>query len=156
MEILAAILILAGLAGSVLPLLPGPPISFIGLLIYAYKTGFSETGNYWLLIFGLLTVLSVILDYVAPSLGAKKYKASKFGTAGALIGSFLGVLSIGPFGILTGPLIGGFIGEFIYKREFKSALQSALGSFIGFLAGTLFRLMVSLAIAIYFFVILLT
>lgn len=151
MEILAAVLIILGVIGSVLPLLPGPPLSFIGLFLYAFQTKFVGVETTHLLIFGALSFISILLDYFGPILGAKKNKSSKSGVTGAVIGSIVGIFSMGPFGLFLGPLIGGFIGEYLEKKDFRIAMKTAWGAFSGFLLSTVFRLLVSVSIAVYFF-----
>ena len=141
---------LAGLLGVVLPLLPGSPLSWLGLFIYAIGTGFERISVTVVVIFFILTVLALVLDLVAPMLGAQKYKASKLGILGAFLGFTVGVFVLGPWGIILGPLIGALLGELIAGKRIEQALRSALGAFLDFLAGTLFKIVLILVMAGFF------
>lgn len=143
-------LIVVGAVGSVLPILPGPPLSFGGLWLYAWYTDYEKITPTVLVVFGILTLLTMIVDFIAPALGAKGYKASRYGIIGSLIGAFAGIFVLGPFGIIIGPFIGGFIGELIYAQNYEHATKVALGSFIGFLIGSLFKVAVIAGMLIYF------
>lgn len=148
--IISGALIIFGGLGAFLPVLPGTPLSFGGLLLYAWYTGFDKITPLALVIFGLLTIATMIVDFIAPALGAKGYKASKYGTLGSFIGAFAGFFVLGPIGVVLGPFIGGFIGELLYLASFDQAYKTAWGSFIGFLIGSAFRLGVVLAMLSYF------
>lgn len=151
--IIAFALIIAGILGAVLPFLPGLPVSYIGLLIYAWYTGFESISVLGLIIFGLLVALTILVDVFAPALAAKGHKASGFGTAGAVIGTILGVIIFGPFGILLGPFIGAFVGELANTgANTEHALKVAYAAVIGMVVGSVFKLMVGLSMTIYFLV----
>lgn len=150
MTIVAGILIFLGLAGAVLPFLPGPPLALAGLIIYAVAQGTDKVSVLAILVFSVLTILTLILDFLAPVLGAKGYKASRYGVVGSFVGAIFGMFVLGPLGIIIGPFIGGFCGEILANRGAYSAWRTAIGSFVGFLVGTVFRLGVTLAIAGYF------
>jgi len=153
--ILTSFLILLGLAGSFLPILPGPPLAWAGLLVYGIFTDFQEATVLAIVIFGILTALTMVIDMLAPVLGAKGYKATRSGIIGALIGALIGVFVAGPIGIALGPLVGAFIGEYIAHRDHERALKAAWGAFVGFLVGSLIKVVVVLAMAAYFISILL-
>jgi hypothetical protein len=123
-----------GLLGSFLPVLPGPPLSWLGLLLL-YLTDDVPT-NYWMLgITFALTITIGILDYVNPSHGTKRFGGSSYGVWGTNIGLIVGIIVPIPFGFLIGPFVGAFVGEMIYNStDHKRALKAATGSFIGFLA----------------------
>lgn len=146
------ILILLGIAGSILPALPGPPISWIGLLlIYLIP---QITVNYWILGSTLfLTILIVILDYVLPSEGTKRFGGTKYGVWGTNIGLIAG-LFFPPIGFIIGPFLGAFVGELIYNSSDKnSALKAAFGSFLGLLASTFMKVMFCLMLLGIYFVV---
>ncbi|MFN4086323.1 MAG: DUF456 domain-containing protein [Spirosomataceae bacterium] len=126
-----------GLAGAVLPL-PGPPLSFIGILVLhtTEKVQFSDT---FLWTWGLITVASVIFDYYAPIFTAKKLGGSKWGTWGATIGMLIG-LFLGPLGLFIGAFIGALLGELLQGVTLEKATKVALGTFIGFAAGIILKL----------------
>ncbi|MCJ1807531.1 hypothetical protein BWK63_12280 [Flavobacterium covae] len=142
--IIGFLCVLIGVIGSVLPALPGPGLSWIGLL-FLYFTKTVPT-NYWVL--GstfLITLFIIILDYLIPSLGTKRLGGSKYGVWGANIGLIVG-LFIPPFGFVIGPFIGACLGELYFdSQNFSRAFKAALGAFIGFIASTLIKLTVCIA-----------
>ena len=142
--ILGLILMLVGIIGSILPALPGPPISWVGILLLYFCQGI-ET-NYWLLGITLIIAIVIgILDYIIPAKGTKYFGGSKYGIWGTNIGLVIGIFAPIPFGFLIGPFVGALVGELIYNSQEKGrAFKAATGSFIGFLAGTFMKVLVSL------------
>jgi uncharacterized protein len=127
--------------GSFMPVLPGPSLSWLGLvLLYLTK---AVPVNYWVLGFTLLiTVLISILDYVIPSKGTKKFGGSSYGIWGTNIGLIVGIFAPIPFGFIIGPFVGAFIGEMLYDKNHNRAIKAATGSFIGFLASSFMKFVV--------------
>jgi uncharacterized protein len=148
--ITSGLLIIIGGIGSFLPILPGPPLSFAGLWLYAWFTNYEKLTPTILIVFAVLTVLAMVIDFIAPALGAKGYKASRAGALGSMIGAFIGVFVMGPIGIVVGPFVGGFIGEFIHAKNLEKAGKSAIGSLIGFAIGSLFKIAVIMGMITYF------
>lgn len=142
--ILGFILMLVGIIGSILPALPGPPISWVGILMLYLCEGISI--NYWILAVTLLIAVVIgILDYIIPAKGTKYFGGSKYGIWGTNIGLVVGIFAPIPFGFLIGPFVGALVGELIYNSQEKGrAFKAATGSFIGFLAGTFMKVLVSL------------
>lgn len=141
-------LIIIGLIGCVVPVLPGPPLSFLGMLSLNYSQwGPFESDLLWT--FGLVAIVVTALDYIVPIWGTKKFGGSKAGIWGAAIGLFVG-LFIGPVGILFGPFLGALAGELMQKTETKKALVAALGSFLGLLMGVGLKLIASGFMTYYF------
>ena len=142
--ILGFILMLVGIVGSILPALPGPPISWVGILMLYLCEGISI--NYWILAVTLLIAVIIgILDYIIPAKGTKYFGGSKYGIWGTNIGLVVGIFAPIPFGFLIGPFVGALVGELIYNSQEKGrAFKAATGSFIGFLAGTFMKVLVSL------------
>ena len=140
---------LVGIAGSFLPVLPGPSISWVGLLLlYLAKT---VPNNYWVLgITFILMVVITILDYVIPALGAKKFGGTKYGVYGTNIGLLVG-LFFPPLGFVVGPFVGAFVGELLFNpSDKKGALKSATGSFVGFLASTFIKFLFCASLLVVF------
>jgi uncharacterized protein len=146
--VLGILFMLGGLAGSLLPILPGPPLCYAALLILQLRSSPPFTLNF-LLIWALITVVITAFDYVIPTYSTKKFGGSKYGVWGCMIGLIVG-LWLGPVGIILGPFLGAFIGELISNNSSDQALKAALGSFVGFLAGTLLKLVTCLAMGYYF------
>jgi len=156
---IGVICLLAGFAGALLPVLPGPPLSFLALVLLQF-TGQPPFTNRFLVIMGLIMGLVTILDYVVPVYGTKKFGGSKQGVRGSTIGLIAGVfvlpalgIVLGPFGLLgiiLGPFIGAYIGETISGKSSDQAMKAAFGSFIGFLAGTFMKLAYSVVAVVYF------
>ena len=149
---LGAALVLVGFIGSVLPIIPGPPISWAGLLLlkwtdYVDDHGAAYENALWILLF--FVILVTILDYVVPIMGTKKYGGSKRGVWGATIGVVAG-LFFGPLGIIIGPFLGAYIGEITTGKKDREALRAAWGSFMGFLLGVGLKLMVCGTIFFFF------
>jgi len=142
--ILAIIFLITGFLGSFLPVLPGPPLSFAAMLVLH----FSQTYHFsaiTLVVFGLVALTLIILDYILPVYGAKKSGGSKRGMTGATVGLVLGLFILPPLGIFIGPFIGALIGELSTKKQFSLALKAATGTFLGLLAGTLLKMGFALA-----------
>ncbi|MFP5470697.1 MAG: DUF456 domain-containing protein [Bacteroidia bacterium] len=148
--VLASFFLLVGLIGCVVPVLPGPPLSYIGLLLLHF-TSWIDISTTTLLWIAFFTIVVTVLDYIVPIIGTKKLGGSKYGQWGATIGLLIG-LFFSPFGIIIGPFAGAMIGELSYGRTTNEALKSALGSFVGFLIGTFAKLVVSGAISYVFIV----
>jgi uncharacterized protein YqgC (DUF456 family) len=146
--IIGLLLMIAGIAGCMLPLIPGPPLSFLALLIQQLNGDPPFTTNF-LLIWAAITIAVTLLDYIIPAYGTKKFGGSKYGIWGCTIGLVVG-LWLGPLGIIFGPFVGAFIGEIIANNNSSTALKSAFGSFVGFLFGTLLKLVACLMMGWYF------
>ncbi|MEJ2697479.1 MAG: DUF456 domain-containing protein [Candidatus Sulfobium sp.] len=147
--ILGGLCIAAGIIGSLVPLLPGPPVSYLGLLLMHFTSRHPFTTEF-LLIYAVLTILVVVLDNLIPVYGTKKFRGSSYGTWGSALGLVAGLLFFPPFGIIIGPVIGAFLGELVRGGGGRQALRSAVGSFIGFLAGTAIKVVLSLVMAYHF------
>jgi len=142
LSILAILLLIIGLAGAIIPALPGPIISYAGL-VSLYFSSHQPFDDRFMLIWVALAVGIVALDNIVPILGTKKMGGSKKGVWGSIIGLIFGLLFLGPFGILIGPFVGAVVGELIGGKEFNLALKAGFGSFLGFLTGTVLKLVYS-------------
>ena len=139
------LLLITGLIGSVLPVIPGPPLCYAGMILIHLTTKYEFSFSI-LLIYGILTAIVVILDYIIPIYGTKKMGGSKYGIWGSTIGLLIGIFFFPPIGIIVGPFAGAFIGEIINGRTTQIALAAAIGSFLGFLFGTLLKLILCVLI----------
>jgi len=137
--LLAVILVLVGIAGVILPALPGLPLVFAGMLLAAWAGGFQQIGWVTLVVLGLLTLLSVGVDFFATLIGAKRVGASKKALLGAVLGTFAG-LFFGPIGLFAGPFVGALLGELWHGREIGQAAKVGLGTWLGILLGTVLKL----------------
>ncbi len=148
---IAIILILVGLLGCILPIIPGPPISFLGILVLHFtKFGESEYSTNFLLILAFVAIIVTVMDYIVPIWGTKKFGGSKAGMWGATIGMIIGMIFLGPLGLILGPLVGAIIGESIKGANNKDAFRAGLGAFLGFLFGVGLKLAVSIYITWHF------
>lgn len=136
---LAAFLVLVGIAGTVLPALPGLPLVFVGMLLASWVSGFEKVGWITLTVLGLLTALSMVVDFVATAMGAKRVGASKLAIAGSVIGTFAG-LFFGLVGVFVGPFVGALAGEWIHTRQLDQATKVGVGTWVGIVVGTVFKL----------------
>lgn len=148
---IAVICLLTGVAGCVLPALPGTSLCFIALVVLEFS-GMVDMPTWVLVLWGIVTLVVSLSDYFVPMWGTKQFGGSKYGEWGCIAGSIVGIFAFPPLGILFGPFIGAVLGELLGNKPFEQALKAGVGSFIGFLAGTLIKLIAALGIAICFFV----
>ena len=142
--IAAAILIVAGVAGTVLPVLPGPVLVLGGMVLAAWIDDFSRIPVWLLAILGALTALAWVVDFAAAALGAKRAGASRYAIIGAAVGTIAGILT-GLWGLLFMPLAGAAIGEYLARRDAYRAGKIGLATWIGLLLGTVAKLAIVLA-----------
>jgi uncharacterized protein YqgC (DUF456 family) len=142
--IFAVICVLGGLAGLVLPLLPGPLLIYIGLFLAAWAENFVYIEWVTLLILGLLMIVAHAIDFIASAFGAKKQGAGKKALIGAIIGAFVG-LFFGFIGIIFGPFVGAVIGQLLDKDDLQSAGRVGVGTWIGFVFGLAAKIAIGLS-----------
>jgi len=136
------LLMLVGLVGSFLPILPGPPLSWLGLLLLHLTKAIPD--DWWILGPTLAVAIIVfVLDYIIPAIGTKKFGGTKAGMIGTTIGLIVGILAPIPGGIIIGPFLGALVGELSNKADKKTAVKAAFGSFLGFLTGTFLKFVVA-------------
>lgn len=148
--IIGVLLIIGGFLGSFLPVIPGPPLSYGGLLVLQLTSPHPFSLQF-LIIWALIVVALMVLDNVIPAYGTKKFGGSAYGVWGCIIGMVIGIF-FSPIGLVVGPLAGAFVGELIGGKNSDQALRSAWGSFLGFLAGTILKVIASGLMGYYFFV----
>jgi uncharacterized protein len=137
--VLAIALIVAGVIGTVLPVLPGAVLVFGGMLLAAWIDGFQRVGWITLVILGVLTLLVFVVDVVAGLLGAKRVGASRLALVGATIGTVVG-LFFGFAGVVIGPFVGAVVGEVIARGQLAPAARVGLATWVGLVAGALAKL----------------
>lgn len=149
--LVALLLMILGIIGSFLPILPGPLTSWAGLLVLHFTEGV-ELSQTFLISTLLVAIFIYILDYIVPALGTKRFGGSRAGMIGTTLGLLVGILSPIPFSIIIGPFIGALIGEMIHRNDFDKALKAAFGSFLGFIASTFLKFIVAIIFLGFFIV----
>ena len=142
--VLGFLCIILGILGSVLPILPGPPLSWVGLLLLHLTKTLPEDWTF----LGITLVIAMVifvLDYIIPVVGTKKFGGTKYGMIGTTVGLLVAIFFpvLGPFGIIIWPFVGALVGELINKADSKTATKAAFGSFLGFITGTFMKFLVS-------------
>jgi uncharacterized protein YqgC (DUF456 family) len=149
--LIALTLIILGIVGSFLPILPGPLTSWAGLLVLHFTKGI-ELSQTFLITTLIFAIFIYVLDYIIPAIGTKRFGGSKAGMIGTTLGLIIGLLSPIPFGIIIGPFIGALIGEMIHRNDLDKALKAAFGSFLGFIASTFLKFIVAIVYLGFFIV----
>ena len=144
--VLGSILLLTGFVSCFLPLLPGPVVSYAALFTLCLLGRPGCPSVTVMVVCGVLTVASLVLDFVMPGAGAKKFHCSKAGVWGSVIGSVVGMFFF-PIGLVLGPFLGALAGELIARKGLKSSSVGAFGAFAGFAAGLLVKVLWCLALA---------
>lgn len=140
---LGGVLVVTGLLGSVLPIVPGVPMVYGGLVLLAWGDGFEAVGAGTLLILGLMALASVFLDFAATALATRRYGAGRSAVLGALFGLLVGMF-FGLPGIVFGPLLGAFCGHLLARGTLEESSRAGIGAWLGVLLGALAKLAVSL------------
>jgi uncharacterized protein YqgC (DUF456 family) len=139
MWLLAALLVVVGIAGTILPALPGVTLVFTGLVLGAWADDFTRVGGFTLALLGVLTAASLAIDFAATALGAKRVGATRYAIIGAAVGTFAGIF-LGIPGLLLGPFVGAVAGEMLSHGEWRRATSAGVGTWVGLLFGTLAKL----------------
>ncbi len=150
--ILALIFFVAGMAGTILPILPGAPLIWFGMLIYGFFTGFSNLSFSFFLWQGMAVAMVFLIDYVANIWGVRKYGGSRHAVWGSLAGIFFGVIFMGPPGIIFGPFVGAIAGELLVRKPLNEAVRSGIGSLVGIIGSMAFKILVQGVMIIWFFI----
>lgn len=150
--IIAVVFFTVGIIGTVLPMLPGAPLIWLGMLIYGLFVKFDNLSWLFFVGQGLAVALVFLIDYLSGVVGARHYGGSKAAIWGSVLGSLLGILLLGPFGLIFGPFIGAVAGEFYRKNDLDQAIHVGVGTLIGFLGGTVLKLAVEVLMIAWFFI----
>lgn len=144
-------LVIAGMLGTLLPVIPGPPLVLFGLWLIALLDNYQRVGGATLIVIGLIAVLSVAIDFIAAALGAKRVGASPQAVSGALLGSVIGVFFAAP-GLILGPFFGALAGEWVAQRRLGRAAHVGFATWLGLILGSLAKLGLSLTMVAIFIV----
>ena len=144
--IISLLIMLGGLSGIVFPVIPSTPMIWLGVFIYAVCDGFESINWLLLLIFAVLTIISLVLDYLGGIIGAKKYGATKWGMIGSVIGGIGGFFMGGIIGLIFGPFFGAVLLELIFDKDITGAFKSGVGTLVGFLGGAIAKLAIGVII----------
>ena len=147
--ILAFLCLIVGLIGSVVPVLPGPPLSYVGLLLLQWS-GYGGFSSGFLWLWAAITVVVSIIDYFLPVLMTQQFGGSRSATIGSILGLIVGLFFIPPIGMIIGPFLGALAGEIIHNRtDSAKAFKVALGAFLAFIFGTGLKLIVTAIMMFY-------
>lgn len=144
-----AILMVVGIIGCIVPVLPGVVLNYVGILLLHFSSRV-EFSMEFLVGWSIVVVAIEVLDYYIPIWGTKKFGGGKKGAWGCTIGVVAGIFILPPWGIIICPFVGAVIGELLDKKETKQALKAGLGAFVGFLAGTFLQVVVALVLTFIF------
>jgi uncharacterized protein YqgC (DUF456 family) len=148
--IIGLIFAIAGMVGCILPIVPGPILSFAALLLLSWIKNWQVLSQTFLIVMGILTALLTILDYVAPALGAKKYGASRRGLWWSAIGMIIGIFFLPPWGMIIGAFIGALVGELASGKSGRNALRAGWGILIGNVLGIGLKLAFTAVVLFYY------
>lgn len=148
--IFAGLLLLLGLIGCIVPMLPGTPLCYLGIILLHFSS-YAEFSIQFFIRWGVIIIIVQGLDYFIPIWGAHKFGGSKKGVWGSMIGMFIGLIAGGPLGIILGTILGAFVGELLAGKETVKAIRAAFGSFLGFILGTISQLAVAGFLIYYYF-----
>ncbi|MDD4334291.1 MAG: DUF456 family protein [Desulfotomaculaceae bacterium] len=149
--IIAVLFFIVGVAGTVLPVLPGAPLIWLGMLLYGLIAGFNNLPWAFFLGQGLAVALIFLVDYIAGVWGVRRYGGSKEAVWGSVIGALLGVILMGPFGLIFGPFLGAVAGEMYLKNSLEKAFRVGVGTLIGFFGGFMLKLAIEIVMIVWFF-----
>lgn len=149
--VLSIILFIAGILGTILPVLPGPILVYGGMLLYGYMTKFETLDATFFLLQALVLALIFFVDFIASAVGTRRYNGSKQAAWGAIIGTILGLIFLGPLGIVLGPFLGAVVVELLRGIDIKQAVTVGFGTLVGILGGTILKLLAEIVMIFYFF-----
>ena len=143
--IVTLLIMVVGLVGTVMPVIPGILLIYAGYLLYGFATGWQAYGLAAIVWWSVVAALILLLDFYAGAIGAKRYGASRSGTWGSLIVGLIGTLAAGFPGLILGPFVGAALGELVRGRSYREALRSGWGTFMGFLFGSVVKIALGVA-----------
>ena len=147
--IVAILFIIVGFAGAILPAIPGIPLILVGLILISWMDGFATVGPWVLVGLGFLTVLSILIDFIATVEGARRFGAGRAAILGATIGLVVGIF-FGPLGMLLGPFAGAAIGHYLGKANIEDSMRAGVGASIGVIVGTVAKVVIGVVMVVWF------
>lgn len=150
MVYIVILLMIIGLVGIVVPMIPGIGLIYLSALTYGFITNFEKIGMKTIIFFTLLTIVSFVLDYIGSYLGAKKFGATKYGIIGGIIGGILGLFVLTIPGLLIGQFVGTCIGELYYGKELEVSMKSGFGTVVGYILGVVCNMTIGLSMVAVF------
>lgn len=147
----ALIFFAIGIIGTILPMLPGSVMVFAGMVIYGFMTGFESLGIYFFILEFIVLLITFLIDFVATAASTRKYGGSKKASIGAVIGTLIGLVFLGPLGIIIGPFFGASAAELLSGTDINQAVRAGFGSLVGVLGGTIIKLGAEALMIVYFF-----
>ncbi len=148
--VIGLMMALVAVVGSVIPVIPGPPLGVAALLVLSFAKNWEPFSLEFLIIAALLALLVVVLDYVLPAEGARRYGASRLGVIGSILGCVVGFFFIPPLGVFVGALMGAVAGELLANKSGHDAMRAGWGVFLGFILGTAIRLAFALVMLFFY------
>ncbi len=149
--IIAVILFIMGIVGTLLPALPGAPLVWLGMLVYGFFTRFENLTLGFYIVQGLAVLITIATDYAATAYGTRRYGGSSAAIWGGILGILIGPFILGPLGLIIGPFLGAFALELFRGKSADQSFQAAFGSLIGLLGGTVLKFIVEAIMIIWFF-----
>jgi hypothetical protein len=149
--VVASLFFIVGLVGTLLPVMPGAPVIWLGMLIYGFIAGFENLGLYFLLAQAVLAIAVMAVDYLFTALGSRYLGGSKAAFWGAAAGLLVGVFFF-PFGLIIGPFLGAAVADLIYRRNTDLAIKSGFGATLGFLGALPIKLAIEAVMITWFIV----
>lgn len=149
--VIAVLFFAAGLAGTILPALPGAPLIWLGMLVYGLIAGFGKLGLWFFIGQAVAVALVFYVDYAATAWSVRRYGGSRAAVWGSLAGVLLGLLFLGPLGIVFGPFIGAVAGEIVAQKPLAAAVRTGMGTLLGLVGGLVLKLVVEAGMIIWFF-----
>lgn len=149
--VLSILLFIIGLLGTILPVLPGPILIYGGMLLYGFMTEFATLDANFFLLQGLVLAFIFSIDFIASAVGTRRFNGSKQAAWGAIISTILGLVFLGPLGIVIGPFLGAVVVELLRGIKIKQAVVVGFGTLIGILGGTVLKLCAVIVMIVYFF-----
>jgi uncharacterized protein YqgC (DUF456 family) len=148
--VLGFIVLVAGIAGCVLPIIPGPPLAYAALILLSIARKWEAFPPAVLIVLGLVAAAVTVMDYLMPLITSKWKGASKAGIWGSVAGMIVGMIFFPPFGVIIGTFVGAVLGELLFSKRPEGALKAGWGVFLGTMMGIGLKLAVSGVIAVYF------